>query len=36
MAGVYSDWTPLQDREALFPEEVDRTDPWQFSNFRVV
>lgn len=36
MAGVYSDWTPLQDRGALFPEEVDATDPWQFSNFRVV
>jgi homospermidine synthase len=36
MAGVYSDWTPLQDREALFPEQVDRSDPWQFTNFRVV
>lgn len=35
MAGVYSDWTPLQDREALFPEELDRDDPWQFRNFRV-
>jgi homospermidine synthase len=36
MAGEYSDWTPLQDRELLFPEEVDREDPWQFRNFRVV
>lgn len=36
MAGVYSDWTPLQDRGALFPEDVDTTDPWQFRNFRVV
>ena len=36
MAGVYSDWTPLQDRGALFPEDVDTACPWQFSNFRVV
>jgi homospermidine synthase len=36
MAGVYSDWTPLQDRGALFPEDVDADDPWQFKNFRVV
>lgn len=35
MAGVYSDWTPLQDRGRLFPEQVDATDPWQFANFRV-
>ncbi len=36
MAGAYSDWTPLQDRETLFPEDIDRDDPWQFKNFRVV
>lgn len=36
MAGAYSDWTPLQDRENLFPEDIDRDDPWQFKNFRVV
>ena len=36
LAGVYSDWTPLSDRAALFPEDMDRSDPWQFSNFRVV
>lgn len=36
MAGEYSDWTPLQDREKLFPEDVDHDDPWQFKNFRVV
>lgn len=36
MAGVYSDWTPLQDRGRLFPEAVDAADPWQFRNFRVV
>jgi homospermidine synthase len=35
MAGVYSDWTPLQDRGVLFPEDVDAADPWQFRNFRV-
>ena len=35
MAGVYSDWTPLQDRGQLFPEQVDADDPWQFTNFRV-
>ncbi|MCO6415002.1 saccharopine dehydrogenase NADP-binding domain-containing protein [Siccirubricoccus sp. KC 17139] len=36
VVGEYSDWTPLQDREQLFPEELDRQDPWQFKNFRVV
>ena len=36
LAGVYSDWTPLRDRGWLFPEEVDRDDPWQFKNFRVL
>jgi homospermidine synthase len=36
MAGAYSDWTPLTDRESLFPEPLDRSDPWQFKNFRVV
>jgi len=35
VVGAYSDWTPLQDRARLFPEAVDREDPWQFSNFRV-
>jgi homospermidine synthase len=36
LIGVYGDWTPLQDRGALFPEQVDPTDPWQFENIRVV
>ena len=36
LVGVYGDWTPLQDRGALFPEQVDPTDPWQFGNIRVV
>jgi len=35
MAGVYSDWTPLAGRGALFPETVDAGDPWQFANIRV-
>jgi homospermidine synthase len=36
MVGVYGDWTPLVDRERLFPEDLDRDDPWQFKNIRVV
>jgi homospermidine synthase len=35
VVGVYTDWTPLSDRERLFPEDLDRTDPWQFRNVRV-
>ncbi|MBV9585201.1 MAG: homospermidine synthase [Alphaproteobacteria bacterium] len=36
VAGVYGDWTPLIDRERLFPEDLDHDDPWQFKNIRVV
>jgi len=36
MVGVSGDWTPLDDRERLFPEDLDRDDPWQFKNIRVV
>jgi homospermidine synthase len=36
MIGVYGDWTPLVGRAALFPEDLDTDDPWQFRNFRVV
>jgi homospermidine synthase len=35
VVGVWGDWTPLQDREMLFPEDLDRGDPWQFKNIRV-
>ncbi len=35
VVGVYSDWTPLQGRSTLFPEDLERDDPWQFRNFRV-
>jgi homospermidine synthase len=36
VVGVYGDWTPLDGRERLFPEDLDRDDPWQFKNIRVV
>ncbi len=34
--GEYTDWTPLQDRGTLFPEDLDTSDPWQFKNIRVI
>lgn len=34
VAGVYADWTPLEGRDRLYREELDRDDPWQFRNFR--
>lgn len=33
--GVYTDWTPLDDRPGLFPEDIDESDPWQFRNILV-
>jgi homospermidine synthase len=36
LVGAYTDWTPLSDRERLFPEDLDKSDPWQFKNVRVV
>jgi homospermidine synthase len=35
VTGQYTDWTPLTDRERLFPEDLDKGDPWQFKNVRV-
>jgi homospermidine synthase len=35
VVGRYTDWTPLDGRGELFPEEIDRSDPWQFSNVLV-
>lgn len=35
VSGHYTDWTPLNDREKLFPEDIDKTDPWQFLNMLV-
>ena len=33
--GYYTDWTPLAGRPGLFPEDIDRKDPWQFRNVLV-
>ena len=35
VAGYYTDWTPLMNRETLFNEALDHSDPWQFVNIRV-
>ncbi|QDP73240.1 homospermidine synthase [Legionella israelensis] len=35
VGGYYTDWTPLKERERLFKERLDSTDPWQFINIRV-
>lgn len=36
IVGAYSDWTPLNDRGWLFEEDIDKSDPWQFKNIRVI
>ena len=33
--GYYTDWTPVDGRPGLFPEDIDRDDPWQFRNILV-
>jgi homospermidine synthase len=33
--GAYTGWNPLVGRGVLFPEDVDTSDPWQFSNVLV-
>lgn len=35
VVGEYTDWNPLYDRGRLFPEDIDKSDPWQFKNVRV-
>ena len=35
MVGSWTDWTPLENRNVLFEEDIDSNDPWQFKNFRV-
>ncbi|PWB82533.1 MAG: homospermidine synthase [Methylocystaceae bacterium] len=35
VVGVYTDWTPLEGRPGLFPEDIDLEDPWQFKNILV-
>jgi homospermidine synthase len=36
LTGVYTDWTPLVDRNWPFTEDIDPSDPWQFLNVRVL
>jgi homospermidine synthase len=36
VVGVYTDWTPIEGRDSLFAEDIDREDPWQFKNVRVM
>ena len=33
--GHYTDWTPIDGRPGLFPEDIDRKNPWQFRNILV-
>ncbi|KTD52061.1 homospermidine synthase [Legionella quinlivanii] len=35
VAGYYTRWTPLENRQRLFSEKLDMSDPWQFLNIRV-
>ncbi|HEY8578740.1 MAG TPA: saccharopine dehydrogenase C-terminal domain-containing protein, partial [Beijerinckiaceae bacterium] len=35
LVGAYTSWSPLDGREALFEEDIDRDDPWRFQNFIV-
>ncbi len=33
--GHYTNWTPLDGRPGLFPDNIDMSDPWQFKNILV-
>ena len=33
--GAYTDWTPITGRPGLFKEDIDKRDPWQFTNVLV-
>lgn len=35
VVGVFTNWTPLENRNTLFDEDVDAEDPWQFKNIVV-
>lgn len=35
VSGYFTDWTPLKNRNRLFSENLDFSDPWQFLNIRV-
>ncbi len=34
LIGQFTDWTPLQGRGELFPEQLDVDSPWQLQNIR--
>lgn len=34
LTGAFTDWTPLQGRGELFPEDLDVDSPWQLQNVR--
>jgi homospermidine synthase len=36
VVGEYTEWTPLYQRGELFEEDLDKADPWQFKNVRVM
>ena len=36
VVGEYTDWTPHHERVRLFSEDIDKSDPWQFKNVRVI
>jgi homospermidine synthase len=33
--GTYTEWTPLDNRNVLFKEDIDESDAWQFRNILV-
>ncbi len=35
VSGTYTAWTPLDGRPGFFPENIDKSDPWQFRNVLV-
>lgn len=36
VVGVQTDWNPLQNRHSLYNQNLDRSDVWNFENFRVI
>jgi len=35
VTGHFTDWTPMTNRLSLFPEDLDRKNPWSFRNILV-
>lgn len=31
--GAYTDWTPLEGRNKLLVEDLDKSDPWQVKKY---